>query len=655
VQCFLSTTLEERRDCRAILRSTLHQVLKSQPSLISEFLVPEYRKIETDKVIWTTDTLGDLWPRVIAEATKTSPLTVVIDGFDEIDDMDQDEFFSCFKKYESQFPESQNLRLLILSRQCLSLFRYAKEFNQYEMKAEDTWEDIYTTVKAQLSRFADYVGYTPELQERVCREIADGARGMYLWATVMVAELEHTLPTQYDLKQQLESLPKELAELYDSILGRISKKGKFGPIVKIVLSWVAFQQELLKTDELGAGLALSRAQARPAQGRRATPTIDDEILQKFKLPNVKPTVFRLCGQLVKFSAGNVELVHRSLAEYLMTPTATLEKQHGNKINIPHHKEFYMDKEKSHATLGSLCVAYLVMSYFNDSGERFQSSNDGRARWEQKVRQRMKNHEFARYAALCWSKHLKDSGTSLPEKDGQRKLENPTTPHAICWTEVWWLARRWPRLDYPADNLDISDILFHNPLSSPRDPPQPRPQSIPPPETSLASLGPAQGTVPPPPLSNTPVPSPGPPLRHSPGGPHHKPPRGGPGPITTAPRPRSPPVDTRNGIELPRTVSRKPVGSPGRGPPTQGLRPRPRRPAHDDNPGSGYDPGQSYGQNPPYNHPPASTDSPRSHPNQPYGPNAQCNHNPRGHNDSDTGDNSPTEPGGICEWLCCCLR
>jgi hypothetical protein len=470
-ECFLDATLEERRTCQAILRSTLHQSLKSRPALINDFLVPEYRKIKSEETPWVTDTLTNFWPRVMAEVTKTCSITIVVDGFDEISSQDQEDFLECFTKLEESSPPKQNIRLLILSRQCSSLSREKskkeRNFTMYRIKAFDTSDDISNTVQRRLDRFAHLKNYNAEFQKLICSKITKGARGMYLWAAVMVAHLEHDLPTPYDLKQRLESLPKELAELYDSILGRISEKGGNGLIVRMVLEWLTFRQELIRIDELGIGLALSRAWY-----NSPTELIEHKTILGLKLTNVKTAVFHLCGQLLRISAGTVELVHRSLAEYLVTPTTTLKSQHDLEITIPNHPRFYMATEQSHAILGNLCVAYLANdTYFHDSGESFQANAEGRARWQQKVDQRMEKHRFVRYAALCWSKHLMDSRTvfqatsSHIDKRCQMKLEDHRTEHAISWAEVWWRARRWPRLDYPAKNLKIDNILFHTTLAS----------------------------------------------------------------------------------------------------------------------------------------------------------------------------------------------
>ncbi|KAK3941281.1 protein SERAC1 [Diplogelasinospora grovesii] len=470
LQCFLSAGHEERGDCRAILRSTLHQVAKSRLNVIDQFLLIPYEGRQSEQLTWDTDTLRDLWPNVIAHVINGgSSVTIILDGFDEIGDGDQSRFLRCFKQCEELSQQSGGrLRLLILSRRCKCFYDNLKkgDFATYEMGAKDTLDDIHATVSEKLNNFASHVDWTPEFLETVCIRITRNARGMYLWAAVMVADLQNRLPTEYDMKKQLkEGLPRELAELYDSILGRISTVNRDnGPIVKMVLRWVTFRQEVLKAEELGIGLALTLRRIR-AKGDPAAAVINDRYLSSFKLPSAKPAIYRLCGQLLRFSKGdNVQLVHRSLMHYLTTPPPVFKREHPD-WKIIHHCNFCLDPGESHAILASLCMAYLTISYFGDSGEKFQQTKVGREEWVRKVRGRMKMYVFVRYAALCWSKHLKEAGpTSAPSPDkeqdrlAQAKLEDSTTHYSVCWSEVWWLLRRWPRLDFPSEP-PIVDIMM----------------------------------------------------------------------------------------------------------------------------------------------------------------------------------------------------
>ncbi|GAB1316533.1 hypothetical protein MFIFM68171_06743 [Madurella fahalii] len=479
LQCFLNGSLPDRNTCVAILRSTIHQVFKAHPVLINKFAADKLDEAaNADKVadIWTLDELSTLWVRIIPElvCAERRRVVVVIDGFDEIGDGEQDYFLTLFEQCDSNVRSSWHaasgsLHLLILSRPCASLENYKHKFLRYTIMAKDTSKDMLITVKKKLDVFAGYANYPPDFRNMVCKELVRGANGVYLWAMVMVADLEHRLPTRSELTEQLQSLPRTLAELYDSILGRIKRKWGGHYNTKAVFRWIAFRQETLRAEELNIGLAMAKI-----RDRHPNAVTEHDRLQDNLMPAAatKMVLYKLCGQLLRFSGDGIEPVHSSLSQYLTTPTEVLRREHPDWI-IPFHQDFYLATEQSHVILGNICVAYLTMEYFADSGPPFDPRDDGPARWEDKIRTRVDRYAFARYAALCWSKHLSDAGypsvtqhNSSADITRQQSLEDKNQHHTICWTEVWWLFRRWPRLPYPEDvsRLRLDDILFR-PLRS----------------------------------------------------------------------------------------------------------------------------------------------------------------------------------------------
>jgi len=183
--------------------------------------------------------------------------------------------------------------------------------------------------------------------------------------------------------------------------------------------------------------------------------------------SIKRALYLLYSQLLRCSGGEVELVHRTLYRYLTTtaedlraiPQAPIKEEHKGWV-ITHQPEFYMRPQTSHAELELLCVKYLNMACFSDPGESFQASEEGRNRWGHKVRQRIANHNFVRYAAVCWLKHREEAGSSSQTRKSKNMtslLENMGKGHAISWSEVWWLEAEWPKRDYPTRPYQRRDI------------------------------------------------------------------------------------------------------------------------------------------------------------------------------------------------------
>ncbi|KAK3937941.1 hypothetical protein QBC46DRAFT_451524 [Diplogelasinospora grovesii] len=449
--CFLSDSIPARGNLEALLRATLHQALRLLPELVREFMLPKFGDTQRQE-IWTEDALRSLWVDVMVRVTADRPLAIVNNGFDEIKQQCQEAFFGCLKDFEEKSSSRGNVRLLLLSRGYRGI-NAKPSFNKLKVKPGDTTKDIKKSIKAGLSYLEGAKSYTAELLGRLCERILECSNGVYLPATLIVdhLRLSHTVPSDHHMLEMLESLWDGIAVPYDYILGSVLANQDKAIFIEQVLRWVAFQQEGLTAAELNIGQALGRALNKyPGQ------EINGQKLGEFLEDSIETTVDRCCGQLVKFGNGRFELVHGSLKKYL-TKTDNLPRKQ------------YMEEGSSHATLTSLCAAYLTMPVFSASGTTGSERRPEIARdvWESKVRKRVTEHKFARYAALHWSQHLKDAGRSLldvsaePDRDW-RLLEDGTTHYAICWTEVWWFFMRWLRLDYPPD-CPVRQILMHNPF------------------------------------------------------------------------------------------------------------------------------------------------------------------------------------------------
>ncbi|KAK3346993.1 hypothetical protein B0T25DRAFT_584069 [Lasiosphaeria hispida] len=469
--CFLNGLLPERNTCLSILRSTTHRLIRAHPDLMDKLILPkseEARRVGNITDIWTVNEIGRQWTQAVAEVVnvRMKKVVVIVDGFDEIDDQDQEGFLSWFNKCEDVIrkghpgPQTGSgcLRLLVLSRPCASLSKHEPDFLRYTITAEDTREDIHTTVTDRLQVSAGRLGYTQDFQALVCNRLTEASNAIYLWPTLKVADFEHQLLTQREAESQLENMPETLEELFDSILGRSSEQlgGDYAFSARTVLRWIIFQQQALRAEELGIILALAKIQA---QDPKTIP--QDGELQRHRMPiaTTKVALYKLCGPLLRIWGDEIGPVHNSLALYLMTPTDVLTSRHPE-WRIPHHRGFHMPPGKSHAILGNLCVAYLTMGYFADSGTPFDPHGSGSATWEHKVRTRMEKYPFARYAALCWSQHLAHARSpSLAASHSfdinvrdREMLEDESTHYAICWTEVWRLLSRRPRFSSNAPLL-----------------------------------------------------------------------------------------------------------------------------------------------------------------------------------------------------------
>ncbi|KAI8623277.1 hypothetical protein F5Y19DRAFT_481901 [Xylariaceae sp. FL1651] len=446
IHCFITNSIPSHGGLSAVLRSTMHQALRLDPEIINEFVTQEPQSHGGEREqgvgggIWSDDKLSSLWPVVMAKVAAQHPMTAVIDGFDELKEDDRQEFFDCLKQFKQNTLKPENLKLLLLSRQLQSVNpeEPGRGFGRYDINLEDTGADISKTVQQDLDRvwatrrFADKT-----LQPQICEKIREISGGTYLSASLIAGDLSRNreVKSEDSILEDLTRLysdsgsPKDLKGVYNCIIDRVSKPRNIGALLNQALLWAAFQKEALKPEEFNIAQAVGRAMEKNPTG-----DITGKELDGFLDGNIAMTLDFHCGHLVKFQDGRLELVHDSLRIYLMN-------QFGG-------------EESPNAKLASICVTYLAMPHFRNSGKR--PDPERMNSWESKVRTRVDKHKFARYASLYWHDHISNAGSSWPSVmaeqviRGRRLLEDQETGFARCWTEIWWYFTMWPARNFPQD-------------------------------------------------------------------------------------------------------------------------------------------------------------------------------------------------------------
>ncbi|KAH6849648.1 hypothetical protein B0I37DRAFT_291407, partial [Chaetomium sp. MPI-CAGE-AT-0009] len=481
VHCSLSDSHPSRGNLEALLRATLHQALHLVPELVTTFLLPTFEAAQIrehdEQEIWTRHVLITIWVNVMAEVMARRPLTLVIDGLDEIGKECQDAFFDCLDKLPRKTQDAferlrrgprgshpPKMKLLALSRG----HGHIREglgrlgFKSYDVQPEDIKKDIKKTVKAGLGSLWKVRGYDADAQlERICNKIADDSNGSYLWASLVVEVIKRArMANEKQIMFILERyVPGDVDDLYSHILLGLNQNPRSSAFVKQVLQWAIFQQEGLKLPEFKIADALAKVTA-----QQPDQSLTPEILSAAINDNIKLRLEFHCGHLVKFQdGGRLSLAHRTLKHYLTKHLQTSRSPlFSPDLASPNPKaELFLDPKAAHAYLANLCITYLTMPCFDFSTPpatppKFTS-------WESLLRHRIKTHPFIRYAALHWHQHLAAAGTAWPG-GGQHTthggiddmlerrawLENPASGYARCWAEVWWFFVRGTAQPFPCE-------------------------------------------------------------------------------------------------------------------------------------------------------------------------------------------------------------
>jgi Predicted acetyltransferases and hydrolases with the alpha/beta hydrolase fold len=194
----------------------------------------------------------------------------------------------------------------------------------YELQDTDTWDDIRLFVNTRLTDLG--LSENDEDRERMCEKILKKSFGSFLWARLVLEELE-TIWTEEDIDTVLDNIPGNLFEYYARMVRSIVEdKRKIG-LASTILTWVVLARRPLTIEELICAVKLDLGQ---------TPL----------LARAKTALPSLCGQLVFVDKYNkVHLIHETVREFLTKHDMLAQ-------------ELFMRQKNGHTRLGLLLIQYL---------------------------------------------------------------------------------------------------------------------------------------------------------------------------------------------------------------------------------------------------------------------------------------------------------
>lgn len=418
-------------------------------ALIREVLLPAFTKAEQSapfrRDVWTEEILQSIWPDVMARAVADHDLTMVIDGLDELKVDDQKAFLGCLKKFDIHTKGSQKLRILIVSGDSEEHDMAATPyFTKYTVTPSDTKVDMRKTVDEGLERiWRSRKCQDEDLKKRISDTIVNDSEGNYLWATMAVEQLRRSSEINENALEK-DKLPRDVGQLYEVILERVLGRKNGASFARLALQWGVFQEGRLKAAEFNTAQAVALALEKMASEKDPKKDPSEGDLGEFLAGSIKAKVDFHCGGLVNLRDERLELVHSSLSTHLTTGASA----------------YKFEEQQSHWGLAKACITYLTMPQFQDPEIRDQKEDW----WESKVRARIRKHNFLRYAARYWPKHLQVAGPELPQLypeairrieqlDGSRgrpDKEGEPKPYAVSWSEAWWFLTKGAARGYPRD-------------------------------------------------------------------------------------------------------------------------------------------------------------------------------------------------------------
>ncbi|KAI1841262.1 hypothetical protein JX266_012574 [Neoarthrinium moseri] len=232
----------------------------------------------------------------------------------------------------------------------------AQDLQRYIAWRIDTSENLSTMTLVAQPKLSN-------LKSQIIRTVCREAHGMFLLAKFHMNSLEDQSNPR-ELLNGLKTLPSNVTDIYDSVIGRISNL-KQAAVLKHMILIVATARQLLSLDAVAHAISLDHG---------------DEDIDELKLPSVKHLVSMCAGLLELDYSGVVRLSHETIGDYIA--------QNGLK-----------GSKDGHSTLTMICLTYLRFTSFASGA--YSGPNHSAL-----LQERRQKYPLLTYAATHWGIHAR---------------------------------------------------------------------------------------------------------------------------------------------------------------------------------------------------------------------------------------------------------
>jgi ankyrin repeat protein len=303
------------------------------------------------------------------------------------------------------------VKMIITSRPHIYVDRHPPLINvvQLSLTAEDSKSDIEAFVESRVQTL-----FTGIVDEKVRRALGDevrqaligGANGMFLWASLILKELETATDTSpRAVRKTLKTLPPDLPGVYLNILSKIQPRDQ--ETAESILRWVTWAMRPLTLEELTIAIAI--------QPEHTSMSTMEDLLQT-DLRKVLRLVF---GPMLRIEDNTVHLVHQSAKDFLV---AELSEVVGDGSQGPHQSFFRLSRTQCNQQIALSCLTYLSFDEC-DVGPGLWNPDSLQSYDDPETARRFVDHgpetemPFLNYAAIHWPEHTR----STDQKNGMHQM------------------------------------------------------------------------------------------------------------------------------------------------------------------------------------------------------------------------------------------
>jgi ankyrin repeat protein len=283
-----------------LYRSLLVQILKYCPQDEQIWDIPGLsHRIQNEQLKYSSALLKQLLTQII-QSLEGQNITIMVDALDECDDVEVRDMTAFFEQFGEDFVSSgREFRVIFASRH----YPHITIESCIPMTLEDQqghYQDIdkYLSKKLKIGRSAD--------AERLRQEIREKAFGIFMWIILVVKILNEEADhgQVHMLRKRLQDIPKDLHQLFQSILTRDSKHIDN---MKLCLQWTLYARRPMTPEELYVAImsGLEHDVLFPHETEKDT-------MKLFILSSSKGLV-----EVTRTKIPTVQFIHESVRDFLL--------------------------------------------------------------------------------------------------------------------------------------------------------------------------------------------------------------------------------------------------------------------------------------------------------------------------------------------------
>ncbi|KAI1446723.1 hypothetical protein F5Y02DRAFT_55953 [Annulohypoxylon stygium] len=309
-----------QKSMEGLFRSLLYETFRQCPQLMAEACPYRWQNILPlpTKQDWKFKELIDCFQAIKANAKSTVKLCFFIDGLDEFDG-DHTDICQAL----SEIAECSRIKLCVASR---PLNEFQHQFGADESSVlqvhELTKGDITNYARSRLEEHPCWstLGLDAQAAQLFFAKIADLARGVFLWVTLVTKSLRSGLAnsdTIEDLNARLDVMPKTLEAFYKSMLDSVE------PIYRRK-SANLLQMQLVSSSNLPWMVALLHEHEYSDPDYAITmprTTLTHTDVQSLHERATRRLNAKCCC-ILEIRSGQLEFIHRTASDYLKSPEMT---------------------------------------------------------------------------------------------------------------------------------------------------------------------------------------------------------------------------------------------------------------------------------------------------------------------------------------------